>query len=193
MKSDHCYVIGGGPSLIGFDFDALPKGFRIGANRAAWLAKCDVLCTIDRKFHTAEKERIAAFGANAHVALTYPHETIPGATYWHYTPYTLGLALAPHAISGANSGFAALNLAVHLGFKDIALLGFDMKWENRRSHFHEGYGQRFGVDRALAVWATHFDHVPRQLERKGVTVTNFIGPLGSRVKAFPTAPLADLL
>lgn len=191
--SEHCYVIASGPSLIGFDFDALPDGPRIGANRSAWLAKCDMLVTVDRNFHRHERARIAGFGANAHVAIPDRSLAIPGVTYWHYARALPGLAVTPQTLSGSNSGFAALNLAVQLGFKDIALLGFDFRWDGARSHFHEGYGQRKGVDRSLGVWANAFDEAARQTRAMGVRVTNFVGPQGSRVKSYPTAPLADLL
>jgi hypothetical protein len=193
MTPKHCYVIASGPSLIGFDFDALPAGPRIGANRSAWLAKCDMLCTVDHNFHAREAARIKPFGANAHIAVARVGIPIPGVTYWAYVQAWRGLTFAPGTLTGSNSGFAALNLAVQLGYTDIALLGFDMKWDGTRSHFHEGYGQRQGVDRNLGVWAQAFDIAADQLRGRGVTVTNFIGPMGSRIKCFPTAPLADLL
>jgi hypothetical protein len=193
MAHKHCYVIASGPSLIGFDFDALPEGPRIGANRSAWLAKCDMLCTVDHNFHSREAERIKSFGANAHVAIARMGNAISGITYWSYIPASRGLTFAPGTLAGSNSGFASLNLAVQLGYTDIALLGFDMKWDGTRSHFHDGYGQRASVDRNLSVWAHAFDAAAGQLRDRGVTVTNFVGPMGSRIKSFPTAPLADLL
>jgi hypothetical protein len=191
--SKHCYVIASGPSLLAFDFDALPEGIRIGANRSAWLANCDLFCTVDINFHNRERGRIEAFGANAHVALEDMVNLIPGVTYWRHFSNAPGLALTPQALAGSNSGFAAFNLAVQLGYTEIALLGFDMKWDGDRSHFHEGYGQRFHVDRQLQAWAQAFDEAARQLRGTGIRVTNFVGPMGSRVKAFPTAPLRELL
>lgn len=192
--SDICYVIASGPSLIGFDFDALPDGFRIGANRSAWLAKCDAFCTVDKNFHMRERERIAAFGANAHVSLRDSTYTpISGVTYWNHARNLEGLAFATQTLAGSNSGFGAFNLAVQLGYTEIALLGFDMKWDGGRSHFHEGYNQNFSVDRRLGNWAMAFDAAAKQLRGKGVNVTNFVGPMGSRIKAFPTAPLGDLI
>lgn len=193
MTSKHCYVIAGGPSLIGFDFDALPEGPRIGANRSAWLANCDMLVTVDRNFHRHEAERIASFGSNAFVALPDQQLPIPGVSYWNYARCMEGLSFAPHTLAGSNSGFAAFNLAVQMGFTDIALLGFDMKWDGKRSHFHEGYNQNRHVDRMLETWAAAFDTAAGQLRDTGISVTNFIGPQGSRIKRFPTAPLAELL
>lgn len=191
--SDHCYVIASGPSLRGFDFDALPSGARIGANRSAWLANCDMLCTVDRNFHRKEAERITAFGANAHVALSDKSPPLPGVTYWSYLSAAPGLALTPNTLAGSNSGFASFNLAIQLGYTEIALLGFDYKWDAGHSHFHEGYGQRQSVERNLRVWANAFDEAARQLRGKNIHVTNFVGPMGSMVKAFPTAPLHELL
>lgn len=193
MTTKHCYVIASGPSLIGFDFDALPEGPRIGANRSAWLANCDMLVTVDRNFHRKEADNIALFGDRAYVALPDQQLPIPGVNYWYYARCMEGLTFAPQTLAGSNSGFAAFNLAVQLGFTDIALLGFDMKWDGTRSHFHEGYNQKRHIDRSLAVWADAFTTAEQQLRGTGVTVTNFVGPLGSRVKAFPTAPLAELL
>lgn len=188
----HCYVIGGGPSLIGFDFSALPAGYRIGANRAAWLANCNCFVTVDVNFHRYEAARIAEFGANAHVALSRPEPPIPGICYWQLLTGTVKLATAPGVLAGSNSGFAALNLAVQMGFREIALLGFDMRWIDKRSHFHEGYDQLPILRHNLTHWAAEFDLITGQLHELGVSVTNFVGPFGSMITAFPTAPLDDL-
>lgn len=189
----HCYVIGGGPSLLGFDFSRLPGGFRIGANRAAWLAECDALVTVDRNFHRHEGDRIRAFGKNAHIALRDVPMPYPEATYWGHAKNLDGLALAPGMLAGSNSGFAGLNLAVQLGYSDIALLGFDFRWHDGRSHFHAGYGQRRHIERQLATWVQAFKPAARQLRDRGIRVTNFLGPMGSLVKDFPTAPLEELV
>jgi hypothetical protein len=190
--SKHCYVIAGGPSLIGFDFSALPPGFRIGVNRCAWLANCDALVTIDSHFYRTETERIAGFGANAHVALPESYIPIPGVTYWYYARCISGLSFSPNMLAGSSPELAALNLAVQLGFTEIALLGFDMKWPSDQSDFHGRYGVIRIVDHDLAVWAEEFQIAERQLAPRGINVTNFVGPFGSRIRAFPVAPLSDL-
>lgn len=189
----HCYVIASGPSLIGFDFDALPEGCRIGANRSAWLAGCDILVSVDRNFHMKEADRIRSFGPNAYIAISNVEKLHPETTYWAHAPGLQGLARAPQTLAGSNSGFAALNLAVQLGYTEIALLGFDYKWDGNRSHFHEGYGQRRHIERQLKQWAGAHVEAARQAREMGISITNFVGPMGSMVKAYPTAPLADLL
>lgn len=189
----HCYVIASGPSLIGFDFSALPEGTRIGANRSAWLADCDIFVTVDRNMHQREAERIKTFGPRAYVALAEVFNPLPEVNYWAHAPGLPGMALAPSTLAGSNSGFAALNLAVQLGFTEIALLGFDYKWHAGRSHFHEGYGQRRHIERNLHQWAQAHEHAAVQAAARGVSITNFVGPMGSMVKAYPTAPLGELL
>ena len=191
--SDICYVIASGPSLIGFDFDALPDGPRIGANRSACLANCDMLCTVDRNFHMREAEVIKRFGKNAYVALpNTTHPVYPEVNYWRHAQDRDGLARAPHTLAGSNSGFASFNLAIQLGFAEIALLGFDFKWDGNRSHFHEGYNQKRHIERNLRAWAQAFDTAAPLVREMGIRVTNFVGPMGSMVKAFPTAPLGEL-
>ena len=189
-----CYVIASGPSLAGFDFAALPSGYRIGANRSGWLAECDAVVTCDKNFHNREYDKLAAFGPDAHIAISdFAGKPLPSATYWVHARGLNGLAEAPGTLAGSNSGFAAFNLAVQLGYTEIALLGFDYKWDGTRSHFHEGYGQRFNVDRQLGNWVRAYERAAQQAAEKGLSVTNFIGPCGSRLKAFPSAPLSDLL
>lgn len=193
--SDICYVIAGGPSLTGFDFDALPSGFRIGVNHAAWFAKCHAICTISSNFHYKERERLMSFGRNAHAAIVNKAFTpLPGVTYWMHVRNLEGVALAPGTLTGSNSGFAALNLAIQLGYKDIALLGFDYRFYAGRTYFYETDKPRDSWSRhTLALQAEEFYPVAKQAETLGVRITNFVGPYGSLVKAFPSAPLSDLI
>lgn len=191
--NDVCYVIGGGPSLTGFDFDALPGGYRIGANKVGWLAKCDALVTVDRNFHRNFREQLLAFPGAVYVAIDGQRETLPNVTYWTHRRDE-GFAMKPGYLCGSNSGYAALNLAFLLGYKEIALLGFDFMWDEDRSHFHDGYArQTRNVDRQLGNWVRSFKTAAAQLTTAGVSVTNFIGPKGSRLAVFPNAPLGDLL
>lgn len=189
--SDLCYVIGSGPSLRDFDFDQLPDGHRFGANKSGWLADCDTLVSVDRNFHRNFKQEILAFPGQVYMGVHGTHEVYPDVTYW--TRVGDEFVWEPGKLPSCNSGLAALNLAVLLGYKEIALLGFDFKWDERVSHFHDGYpGQNKSVDNQLKNWAGIFNRVAKQIAARGVRVTNFVGPTGSRVTAFPTLPLEEL-
>lgn len=53
-----------------------------------------------------------------------------------------GLSSLPDALAhGSNSGYQAIDLAVHFGAAKIILLGYDMHCLPDRTHFHDGHGQ----------------------------------------------------
>ncbi len=189
-----CFVIGGGPSLRGFDFTALPPAYRIGANKSAWLADCDALITLDRRFWQEFRPQISAFDGPVYVsdnALTFA-PTLPNAKVMRLTRSD-GLARDHDEIRGSNSGYAALNLAVLFGFRNIGLLGLDFRCEDNATHYHEGYAwQPAATSRSLRTWAKAFDTIAEDLGYFGARVFNFIGPHGSNVTAFPTIPLESL-
>lgn len=192
-----CYVIGSGPSLTGFDFDRLPPGYRIGANKSGWLANCDTLVTLDRHFPRKCKRELREYKGEIVIAVSKDHRYedchIPHATYLNHHRGEF-LHTDPGTLNGLDSGFAALNLAFQRGFKEIALLGFDFKWNGDQTHFHDGYAtMNRQTPRMLERWARNFDRVVGQLTDAGVCVTNFVGPMGSNVTAFPTRPLDDIV
>lgn len=53
-----------------------------------------------------------------------------------------GLSRDPGAVvTGGNSGYQAINLALHLGATRIILLGFDMQWTGGKSHWFGDHPQ----------------------------------------------------
>lgn len=185
---DHdCFVIGSGPSLTGFDFTKLPPAVRIGANKGAWIADCDTLVTLDRHFPRKCQAEIEAFQGEKIIAALPEEMFLDGVTYVKRERGD-GFSESPFALRGYDSGFAALNLAYQRGYKRIALLGFDFKWDGRKSHFHDGYAsQNSKTPMMLERWALAFNRVANK-----VNCINYVGPLGSNVTAFPTRPLEDL-
>lgn len=191
MTTNHdCFVIGSGPSLTGFDFDKLPDGvFRIGANKSGWIANCDVLVTLDRYFPTRCQAELQAFQNTIFIARRPEEEKVIERATYVMRERGEGFSDNIDALRGYDSGFASLNLAYLMGFKSIALLGFDFKWVDNQSHFHEGYSiQNKHTHHMLGRWAKAFDKVKHK-----VNCTNYVGPHGSNVTAFPTRPLEDLL
>lgn len=182
-----CFVIGSGPSLTGFDFTKLPPVTRIGANKGAWVADCDVMVTLDRHFPRKCKDEIAAFKGEKVFAVGPDDQRIHGDVTYVRRERGDGFGNAG-ALRGYDSGFAALNLAWQRGYKCIGLLGFDFKWDGRQSHFHGGYvDQNRKTPMMLERWALAFDRVADK-----VNAINFVGPKGSNVTAFPTRPLEEL-
>lgn len=103
-----------------------------------------------------------------------------------------GLSLDPRCIvTGWNSGFQALNLAVLAGAKRILLLGFDGKpGENGRGHWHDEH-PRPTPDAAYPLYRQAMSSAENTLAELGVEVFN-CSP-GSAIDSFPKRALEDAL
>lgn len=188
-----CYVIASGPSLEGFNFDKLPDGYRIGANKSAWLANCDALVTLDGRFWRGYQKEISEFTGPKYVTENVIGEQPDHGAHIAQRARFGGLTETLDELTGTNSGFAALNVAYLLGYTEIAMLGFDFKWSKSKSHFHNGYPwQSRNTHSQLNRWAREFNHTVGQFKAKNVSVTNFVGPEGSNVTAFNTRQLCEL-
>lgn len=125
------FVVGGGPSLRGFNFERL-RGHQVVAVNAAYV---DVpwashVVFADLRFWEWQQrpELIEHWQGFKGVKLTtWQHRAFPAdVTTWQSSKQVLSRTLG--ALSGANSGEKAVNLAFLLGGEGpIYLLGFDMK------------------------------------------------------------------
>lgn len=94
---------------------------------------------------------------------------------------------------GSNSGYQAINLAYHLGAKKIVLLGYDMKCQGNRTHWHN-------EERPLAnafssvlekSMLPHFASLVEPLKEAGIEVVN-ANP-NSVLDCWPKASLEEIL
>ena len=102
-----------------------------------------------------------------------------------------GLELDPSGLrTGYNSGYQAVNLAVHLGAAKIVLLGFDM-WpgpDGRRNWFTR---PGFHVDSPYPIFHQAFATVVKPLKDAGVHVVN--ASRSTMLGAFPRVSLSEAL
>lgn len=115
-----------------------------------------------------------------------------GVTVLHNTGVD-GLERRPTGLrNGRNSGFAAINLAVHLGAKRILLLGYDMSVSKKgQSHWFGEHPERIRSQSPYPSFIAAFDTIREPLQRLGVSVINC-----SRVSAldcFARISLAEAL
>lgn len=100
---------------------------------------------------------------------------------------------APIIHTGANSGYQAANLALHLGAAKIVLLGFDMAAPRGKSHWHGEHGNGMNNPNIytfqdwLANWAT----VPESIEGLGLEIVN--ASRETALDMFPRMSLEDAL
>lgn len=95
--------------------------------------------------------------------------------------------------NGRNSGYAAVNLAVHYGAKRLILLGYDLQATGGRQHFwKENNGEHPNKSRSpYSSFRQRFDTLKKPLMKLGIEVINCTE--GSALLTFPKASLRDAL
>lgn len=92
--------------------------------------------------------------------------------------------------NGRNSGYAAINLAIHLGASRIVLLGYDMGYTRRgASHFFGDHPERLRADSPYQTFLAMFAALPPLLAQLGVEVINCSRQ--TALEVFPRAGLAE--
>jgi hypothetical protein len=90
--------------------------------------------------------------------------------------------------TGQNSGYAAVNLALHLGASRILLLGYNMQRVKGRAHF---FADAVAIHSPYRQFVEHFNRAASVLKAMGVTVVNCT--TDSALACFPRMTLQDAL
>jgi len=198
--ADHqntCFIVGGGTSLIGFDWSLLDDKFVIAVNNAySKLPNAQVLYCTDPPWIQDHYEDLKKFDGLIYqgvLRLNIPAKIDLVDKQWHLTGVQ-GLETKEGCMRhGSNSTYAAINMAaVHLGFKQIYLLGIDMRWAKRNikssSHWHSDDRPHKRID-GEAVYSKMRDAyktIVKPLQEMGVNVTNITPKNGSNLDTFET-------
>jgi hypothetical protein len=192
-------VLATGPSLTQEDCDYVRGKARIIAiNDAHRLAPfADVLYSSDRHWwpHYNGVPSFAGmkYGIGTQPRIANPFSSLPDVQVLKNTGFD-GLETNPQGLrtGGGNSGYAAVNLAVHFGAARILLLGYNMSWPGGKAHFFGNHPSGLGQTQG---------HYPSQRER----FKTMIGPLktlgidvinctaNTSLSVFPQRPLRDVL
>lgn len=191
-EGETVYILGGGPSLKEFNFKGLVGSKVIAINKGIYAyPDAQVLYWTDSRFYTWYKNDVDRF-----MCLKYTIK--PSNIYTTDVKIlrkgdTHGLEEPKDTIAhGNNSGYAAINLAYHLGARRIILLGFDMCNDGEITHFHEGYPTRGTGDRMyIDKFLPGFESLAAGLKQKGITVLN--ASSYSRLDVFPKITLDKAL
>ncbi len=182
-------ILGCGPSLTAEDVNYLRGKVRVIAiNAAHELAPwADVLYAADARYWGYIK------GAPNFPGLKFALE--PAAGKWAGVRVlkntgNQGLELDPTGVrTGKNSGYQAMNLAVHLGAAKLLLLGYDMKPVNGQEHFTTHYPNR--TTSPYTLFLRHFETIVEPLKAARVEVINCTHR--SSLKLFTKMPLREAL
>jgi hypothetical protein len=170
MNWSKVWIIGNGPSRNSFDDDLLKDQSVLVLNKALfhYHDKAEAFFSLDQDFVTKHEALIRAFKGEKYIALADNWPEIPDVHFLGWS-YAEGLSEDPNVVcTGCNSGYAAINLCVLNGSKEIHLVGYDMDpSENTQYKF----------------WAKTFDTMIPQLKRHSVKVFNH--NKNSFITAFP--------
>lgn len=168
---DTIYIIGGGPSLKGFDFNLLKDKTVIAVNKAfLHLPMAQVLYWSDTRFFEWYSKEIEDFKG---IKVTCRPQPKRNDIINLLNTGKTGLETMSYGLrDGGNSGYAAINLAYHLGAKQIVLLGFDMQTNGKETHWHEGYSSTADTETMGRLMIPNFDSLVEPLAKRKVKVYN---------------------
>ena len=166
-KGHRAFVVGGGASLKGFDWELLKGELTIGINRAVEVFDPSIVFSMDLRLWSyyergdlgeAATERFRAYKGNKVWSVT-PNFILPPEAYYISRPkqsigYRLGSLKEMEAAN--NSGYGALQLALALGAAPVYLLGFDMTGDGKGKQvwWHNGYP----VSQSENVYVSMIEH-----------------------------------
>ena len=190
-KGETIFIIGGGPSLQNFDFSKLENKISIVINKAIlYVPFAQVMYWTDSRVYDWYQKEIDAFKG---LKVTNKPRPIASGVINLLDTGKMGLELLPNGLRhGNNSGYAAINLAYHLGAKKIVLLGFDMQMQNNNNHWHDGYKlatPKPGLYKNTMI--PNFETLVEPLKAAGVEVYNACP--SSALECFTKIPLTQAL
>ena len=149
----------------------------------------DVLYAADAKWWNCYKDRALAFqGFKVTLKGAVPFKEVLAL---QQSPHRVFDERPTHIVSGGNSGYQALHLAVHFGAKQIWLCGYDMVSADKRRHNHDNHPPRLNSRPNFATWLACFAKLAPVLAQKGIRVVN-CNPK-SAIRVFPKADLRHLV
>lgn len=187
------FIIGGGPSLFGFDWSLIENRQCIavnGGHALGWPPFC-YFSDVDWYENSIRERGLVDYGGML-VTIHTHFQDIPGVHCMRRGPP--GLNPNPDTLAwNLNSGATAINLAYHLGAKRVVLIGFDMKpREEANGTRHNWYfNYRLPKGGQYNLFLKQFPMIARDAEKLGLEIVN--ATPGSAVTSFPMVKLEDEL
>ncbi len=181
IDSDVIFIIGGGPSARGLDFDTLKgKGFILAVNDSFLHAPYDAVVSMDGRwmFNRHKQLRDAEsrlFASEKHFRKWCGAGWLwPGVSLHPVEPMKSGMSPYPEVLYAKHSGAMALNIAYLSQPKQVYLFGFDHTGDTKGEHWYANYPWR-PVKKSfesMKPWIEDHAHAAKQFERAGIEVFN---------------------
>ena len=170
------YIVGGGGSLLGFDFAKLKDLDTIAVNVAALDVPNPTYCiTADSSIFRKVQEGYFKNVKTTWVLVTNPNHSVMKMkdgcfrntkSGYAYNLLCMNMIIRNAGVNGIgfsfndfrtgyNSGFCGLQLAVLLGYTEIHLLGFDLTL-GKKCHYHNKYHNRKISSNSFNNYLTNF-------------------------------------
>lgn len=138
-----CFIVAGGSSLLEFDWGYLDDKRNVFAINRSYekCTKADNLFWVDERFWSVHEKGLTEHNApNKITARRHPMriDYPDWVTQYNFSGQKGYDEKDGFIRTGNNSGYACLSLAIQQGFREIFLLGYDMKFESQ-SHWHDGH------------------------------------------------------
>lgn len=130
-------VLGGGPSLSDLPSYITRQPFAVCCNDAYRLRDAPAyVAAMDNRWVCQHADLLLARGDQVYTQVT----PSPRAGFYYFRQEKeAALSETWDRLAGADTGYAAINLAYLAGAKDIILAGFDMGFRGERTHWHRGH------------------------------------------------------
>lgn len=150
VEGQDVFIIGGGPSLIDFDFNKL-RGKTVIALNNSFKRLNDIACAVywtDNDWASSNYNHLMEFNG-LHFSARFHAEKAINENVKGFANACLlnkvndyGFTMDINSVCGNNSGAQALNFIVNLKPYRVFLLGYDMNPSAQgKTHWHEGYDQ----------------------------------------------------
>lgn len=189
-----CFVLGGGSSLRGFNWELLYDERVIGCNQAWRLGPqvCDYLFFADKKFFmrshvTLRQDVYEGLSLFSNPVVTNHPDLLKRPEVWLKVVRRKGPGLHKDAVGhNGNSGAMAINLAILLGATVIYLLGFDLRLDKQhRPNWHDFLIEKPATAKLYAKFQKSFDVVRKSLHEDFAYVRVINVSSCSRLQGFP--------
>lgn len=187
-----CFILGGGPSLgllTEEDLSIIKRRRTIATNNAYKIAPwAEILFFMDHHWHKQHEIGLASYhGILVSIANQFKdHQRVK----WLQRGSKRMLATAPNMVNnGNNSGYAAINMAFHLGAHRIILVGFDMRVVDSEHNFHKDHTRKMKDSIYVDEYIPNFESLKEPLDKQGVAVFNATPE--SALKCFPFITIKD--
>ena len=199
---DTVFIIGGGPSVLSIltdDVDISNKDI-IVVNNAYKLFPNALICHfMDNmwwQWHQDSEHNIKDnFHGDITVATTSHRDYVREdriITYIHDNKKG-GLSLDKQKLNGSNAGHQAINVAYHLGYKKVVLIGFDSNHKDTQTHWHNDHKRSSDLSRYNDVFMPAFHKISEDITKHKLTFQIYNANITSAIKCFEYKNIQDFI